>query len=95
MNLSCLCAADVTCFVQRRAVPIRSRRVQWMTTAPRSFLRFARYRGDIDKDLAAGVPGVANWKLSSIARDVGFALARRCAVTPLREALEEYLNSPR
>jgi len=39
-----------------------------MTTALRSFLRFARYRGDIDKDLAACVPAVANWKLSTIPR---------------------------
>src|SRR5579863_8520535 len=45
-----------------------SRRVQLMTTALRSFLRFARYRGDIDKDLAACVPAVANWKLSTIPR---------------------------
>ena len=55
-----------------RAAPcdeaIQSRRVQLMTTALRSFLRFARYRGDIDKDLAACVPAVANWKLSTIPR---------------------------
>jgi len=67
-NLSRLCAADVTGFVRRRAVSIQSRRVQLMTTALRSFLRFARYRGDIDKDLAACVPAVANWKLSTIPR---------------------------
>ncbi|HLE37782.1 MAG TPA: site-specific integrase, partial [Candidatus Acidoferrales bacterium] len=40
------------------------------TTALRSFLRFARYRGDIDKDLAACVPAVANWKLSTIPRAI-------------------------
>src|SRR5208283_544423 len=51
-----------------RAVAIHSRRVQLMTTALRSFLRFARYRGDIDRDLAACVPAVANWKLSTIPR---------------------------
>lgn len=66
--LSCLCARDVTGFVQRRAANIRSRRVQLMTTSLRSFLRFAQYRGDIDKDLAACVPAVANWKLSTIPR---------------------------
>jgi integrase/recombinase XerD len=53
VDLSSLCAVDVTGFVQRRAVTIQSRRIQLMTTALRSFLRFARYRGDIDKDLAA------------------------------------------
>jgi site-specific recombinase XerD len=68
VDLSCLCAADVTGFVRRRAITIQSKRVQLMTTALRSFLRFARYRGDIDKDLAACVPAVANWKLSTIPR---------------------------
>jgi site-specific recombinase XerD len=68
VDLSCLRAADVTGFVQRRAITIQSRRVQLMTTALRSFLGFARYRGDIDKDLAACVPAVANWKLSTIPR---------------------------
>jgi site-specific recombinase XerD len=67
-DLSCLCAADVTSFVQSRAVAIQSRRVQLLTTALRSFLRFARYRGDTDKDLAACVPPVANWQLSTIPR---------------------------
>lgn len=68
VDLSGLCAADVTGFVRRRAMTIRSKRVQLMTTALRSFLRFARYRGDIDTDLAACVPAVANWKLSTIPR---------------------------
>jgi integrase/recombinase XerD len=68
VDLSGLCAADVTGFVRRRAVAIHSKRVQLMTTALRSFLRFARYRGDIDKDLAACVPAVANWTLSTIPR---------------------------
>jgi site-specific recombinase XerD len=64
VNLSLLRAADVTGFVRRRAVAIRSKRAQLMTTALRSFLRFARYRGDIEKDLAACIPAVANWKPS-------------------------------
>jgi integrase/recombinase XerD len=68
VDLSCLRATDVTGFVQRRAMTIQSRRVQLMTTALRSFLGFVRYRGDIDKDLAACVPAVANWKFSTIPR---------------------------
>lgn len=68
VDLSCLCARDVTGFVQRRAANIESRRVQLMTTSLRSFLRFACYRGDIATDLAACVPAVANWKLSTIPR---------------------------
>jgi len=68
VNLSQLCAADVTRFVRRRASTIHSKRVQLMTTALRSFLRFARYRGDIEKDLAACIPAVANWKQSALPR---------------------------
>ena len=68
VDLSLLCAADVTRFVRRRAIAIRSRRVQLMTTALRSFLRFARYRGEIEKDLAACIPAVANWKQSILPR---------------------------
>jgi site-specific recombinase XerC len=68
VDLSRLCAADVTRFVRRRASTIQSKRVQLMTTALRSFLRFARYRGDIEKDLAACIPAVANWKQSTLPR---------------------------
>jgi integrase/recombinase XerD len=68
VNLSRLCAADITRFVRRRAGAIQSKRVQLMTTALRSFLRFARYRGDIEKDLAACIPAVANWKQSTLPR---------------------------
>lgn len=68
VNLSRLCAADVTRFVRRRAGTIQSKRVQLMTTALRSFLRYARYRGDIEKDLAACIPAVANWKQSTLPR---------------------------
>jgi integrase/recombinase XerD len=68
VDLSRLHAQHVTGFVQRRAISIRSKRVQLMTTALRSFFRFARYRGAIEKDLAACVPAVANWKQSTIPR---------------------------
>jgi len=68
VDLSRLRAEDVTGFVQRRAITIQSKRVQLMTTALRSFFRFARYRGAIEKDLAACVPAVANWKQSTIPR---------------------------
>lgn len=68
VDLSRLRAGDVTGFVQRRAITIQSKRVQLMTTALRSFFRFARYRGAIEKDLAACVPAIANWKQSTIPR---------------------------
>ena len=41
-----------------------------MTTALRSFLRFARYRGDIKLDLAACVPSVASWSLSNLPKSL-------------------------
>jgi hypothetical protein len=44
VDLSGLCAADVTGFVRRRAITIQSIRVHLLTTALRSFLRFARAR---------------------------------------------------
>ena len=60
VDLSRLCAMDVTRFVRQRAATIQSKRVQLMTTAMRSFLGFARYRGDIERNLAACIPAVAN-----------------------------------
>lgn len=68
VDLAALCAADVTGFVQRRAATLRSKRVQLMTTALRAFLRFARYRGELPTDLAACVPAVASWSLSTVPR---------------------------
>jgi site-specific recombinase XerD len=41
-----------------------------VTKALRSFLQYARYRGDITLDLAAAVPTVANWSMASIPRAI-------------------------
>ena len=68
VNLSVLCSSDIIEFVRRRAASIKSKRVQLLTTALRSFLRFGRYRGDLRTDLAACVPSVANWSLSTVPR---------------------------
>jgi len=83
VDLSSLSAADVTRFVQCRAARIHSKRVQLMTAALRSFLRFAHYRGDLHTDLAACVPSVANWSQSNIPkalppREVRHVLASSC-----------------
>ena len=48
-----------------------------MTTALRSFLRFARYRGDLHNDLAACVPAVANWSQSTLPRALPSAQTER------------------
>ena len=63
-----LCATDIIRFVRCRAGQLNGKRAQLMTTALRSFLRFARHRGDITLDLAACVPAVAAWPLSTLPR---------------------------
>jgi integrase/recombinase XerD len=71
VSLTQLRAVDVTNFVQKRISRLNMRRAKIITTALRSFLSYARYRGDITSDLAAAVPVVANWSLSSIPRAIG------------------------
>ncbi len=70
VTLSRLCAGDVVRFVQRQATHLHVKRAKQLTTALRSFLHYARYRGDIALDLAAAVPIVANWSMSSIPRAI-------------------------
>ena len=69
-NLSRLRARDVVRFVQRRAPQLQLKTAKLLTTALRSFLQYGRYRGDIRLDLAAAVPLVANWSMSSIPRGI-------------------------
>lgn len=66
--LSRLRATDIIGFVRSHAGQLHGKRVQLMTTALRSFLQFARHRGDITLDLAACVPAVASWSLSMLPR---------------------------
>lgn len=70
VDLSRLRALDVLKFVRRTAGQLKNKRVLLMTTALRSFLRFARYRGDIKLDLAACVPPVASWSLSNLPKSL-------------------------
>jgi integrase/recombinase XerD len=76
VSLSRLCAEDVVRFVQRRAPRLHRKTAKLLTTALRSFLRYGRYRGDIRLDLAAAVPLVANWSMSSIPRAIAPAQVR-------------------
>lgn len=71
VSLAQLRAVDVTDFVQKAISRLNMRRAKIITTALRSFLSYARFRGDITSDLAAAVPVVANWSLSSIPRAIG------------------------
>jgi len=70
VTVSRLGAGDVVEFVQREAPRMHMKRAKLMTTALRSFLRYARYRGDVTLDLAAAVPVVANWSMPSIPRAI-------------------------
>lgn len=71
VRLAQLDARDVVRFVQRQAPQLHLKRAKLLTTALRSFLRYARYRGRTTLDLAAAVPIVANWAMSSIPRAIG------------------------
>ena len=69
-NLSRLGPCDVVTFVQHQASFLHKCRSKRMTTALRSFLNYARYSGDVTRDLAAAVPSVAYWAMSSIPRAI-------------------------
>jgi site-specific recombinase XerD len=81
VTLSRLCAGDVVRFVQRQASHLHLKRAKLMTTALRSFLHYVRYRGDITLDLAAAVPVVANWSMTSIPRAIATDQVRQLLVS--------------
>jgi hypothetical protein len=70
-TLSRLRARDVVRHVQRQASRLGQKRAKLLTTALRSFLHYARYRGEVATDLAAAVPCVPNWSMPSIPRAIG------------------------
>ena len=70
VRLAQLNAGDVVRFVQQQAPHLHLKRAKLLTTALRSFLQYARYRGDVTLDLAAAVPIVANWSMPSIPRAI-------------------------
>lgn len=58
--------SDISDFVLRHGPSMSARRAQLMTTAFRSFFRFLFQRGELQTDLAASVPTVADWRLSTV-----------------------------
>lgn len=70
IKLACLSADDVVRFVRHQAPRLHRKRAKLMTTALRSFLRYARYCGEVDVDLAAAVPVVPNWSMTTIPRAI-------------------------
>jgi site-specific recombinase XerD len=65
-DVSKLRPADILQFVQHSAAKMNPKYAQSMISALRSFLRFLRYRGRLKLDLAACVPSVASWSLSTV-----------------------------
>jgi len=75
--LARLRTGDVARFIQRQAPRLHLKRAKLLITALRSFLNYARYRGDIALDLAAAVPPVANWRMTSIPRAIPANVVRQ------------------
>ena len=71
VTLSQLSARDIMRFVRCQVQHLHLKRAKLLTTALRSFLRYARYRGEVTLDLASAVPAVANWAMPSIPRAIG------------------------
>ena len=77
VRLRRLCAGDVVRFIQRQAPRLHLKSAKLLTTALRSFLHYARYRGAVMLDLAAAVPTIANWSMPSIPRAIPRDATRR------------------
>jgi site-specific recombinase XerD len=69
-DLSALRAIDVLKFVQHQVTRGSRKTAQVACTALRSFLLYARYRGDVTINLDAAVPKVADWSMPSIPRSI-------------------------
>ena len=70
LSLHELVPKDVTGFILHHANRMNPRRVQLVTAALRSFLRFLYQQDKISIDLAASVPSVANWRLSDLPKSL-------------------------
>jgi integrase/recombinase XerD len=66
MNLRVLDVATVTTFVVRQAPTMSPGRAKLMVTALRSIFQFLLQRGAIERDLAACVPRISDWRLATI-----------------------------
>ena len=61
---------DMHQFILREAQRVSRSHAKRTVTALRSFLRFLLQRGAIKADLAAALPGVANWRLSHLPKSL-------------------------
>jgi len=86
VTLSQLRASDIVRFVQRQAPHLHPKRAKLLTSALRSFLQYACYRGKTKLDLAAAVPVVANWSMASIPRAIAADQVRQLLASIDRRA---------
>ena len=68
--LATLRAGDVIAFIKQQATQLSPARAKAATTALRSFLRYLRYSGEIDVDLASAVPTVPHWSMTGLPRAI-------------------------
>ncbi len=61
-------ASDISAFILRRRQSQSVASAKLMTTALRSFFRYLFQKGELQADLAASLPTVANWRLSTVPR---------------------------
>jgi site-specific recombinase XerC len=66
-----LCPGDIRDFLLARVRGMAPRRVQYMGTALRSFLRFLFLRMETATDLSHAVPTVRQWRVSYVPRHLG------------------------
>ncbi len=66
LRLKAVKASDISDFILRHAPSMTAPRAQTMTSAFRSFFRFLFQKGELQANLAASVPTVANWRLSTV-----------------------------
>lgn len=77
-DLRTLAADKIRTYVVREARKYRtSKAASLLTAVVRSFLRFAHYRGHIDRPLTGAVPAVAHWSMASIPRGLPLEAVRR------------------
>jgi integrase/recombinase XerD len=77
---------DVVRFVQRRAIVPQGTQAHTMTAALRSFFRFTTYCGYTRNHLAAAVPRVAQWSLSTIPKAISQDHLKRVLASCNRES---------
>jgi integrase/recombinase XerD len=66
LDFGALTVSTITTFVIRHARAMSPRYAQTMVSALRSICRFLQQRGAIDRDLAAAMPSVSDWRLATI-----------------------------